>query len=439
MPGSKNIDIRITNGVLLTINKDMEIFEKGEVHIRGDRIVYAGQEPDTPVQASRTIDAEECIIMPGMVNAHTHCGMSLFRTLADDHPDRLRRFIFPLEKKFVTPELVYWASLHGIREMIEGGVTTFTDMYYFEEQVAEAAEQAGIRGVLGETIVNFPAPDAAEPYGGMVYAGDFVRKYKGHSLITPAVAPHAPYTLDAEHLEKTAHLAEEWDVPVLTHLAEMPFEVEQIHREHGMSPTAWYHSLGLLNPRLVAAHCIFVDDEDIRLLKGEDAGIAHNPVANMKGGKGIAPAVKMLDEGLRLGMGTDGPMSGNTLDLINLMGYTAKIHKLDRRDRTVLAAPEVVHMATMGGAKALHREDEIGSLEAGKKADVAVVSTKGTSMYPIYDYYSALVYSAGPSDVETVIVDGRIVLERKKIITFDPGKVKRETDKIVSSIKKDFP
>ncbi len=436
------MSIVIKNGVVITMDSTRPIIEKGMIIIENDTIAYVGKENITLIpQDAKIIDAKGGIIMPGMINTHTHIGMSLFRTLADDTADRLKKYLFPLEKKFVTPELVYWASLYSLTEMIEGGTTTFADMYYFEDKVADAAVKAGVRGILGESVLNFPAPDAKEPYGGFAYTEKFLGSYSNHPLITPALAPHAPYSLDFENLKKTAALAEDLDIPILSHLAEMPFEMKQIAEEYGMSPVELYSKTGLLSPRMTAAHCIYVDNKDINLLKISGTGVAHNIAANLKGGKGISPALKMFDMDIPIGLGTDGPMSGNTMDLVNLLGYTAKIHKLDNKDRTVMPPQKVVEMATIGGARALHIEDKTGSLEKGKKADIIIVSTESTVMFPIYDYYSALVYCASPRDVNSVIINGELVMEDRKIKTFDKNETRTESGKIVVKIKeglKDF-
>ena len=431
------MNIVITNGILISMNSSKEIFEKGMVIINDDTISYAGDEKSALIPTnSKVIDAGGGIIMPGLINTHTHIGMSLFRTLADDTADRLKKYLFPLEKKFVTPDLVYWASLYSLTEMIEGGTTTFADMYYYEDVVADATIKAGVRGILGESVLNFPAPDVKEPYGGFGYTKKFANSYSNHPLITPALAPHAPYSLDFENLKKTAVLAKEWNLPILSHLAEMPFETKQIAKEYGMSPVELYSKAGLLTPGMTAAHCIYIDDKDMNIIKKSGTGVAHNVVANLKGGKGISPALRMFDMGIPIGIGTDGPMSGNTMDLINLLGYTAKIHKLDNKDRTLMPPQKVVEMATIGGARALHIEDKTGSLEAGKKADVIIVSTASTVMFPIYDYYSALVYCASPRDVNTVVVNGELIMADREIKTFNKSETKSEAEKIVVKIKK---
>lgn len=428
-------DLIVTNGYVVTMNDRREILEKGAVIIKDARILAVGPAAIAALYtAPKTIDARGALVMPGMINTHTHAAMTVFRGLGDDVPDRLRKLIFPLEKALVTRDLVYWGSLHGMIEMIEGGVTTFVDMYYFEDEVARGAKQLGLRGVLGETVVNFPAPDAPEAYGGIAYAKKFAATYHGDELITPALAPHAPYSLDADHLQQIARESEALNLPVLIHLAEMTDEVATLRKERNQTPVEYLDALGLLNRRLIAAHCIFVTDADLALLKARDVGIAHNMVANIKSAKGVAPALKMFNDGLRVGLGTDGPMSGNTLDIIGQLGYVAKVHKLDRKDRNVMPALNVVDMATRGGARALHREADLGSLEPGKLADVILLNREATHLIPFYDAYSTLVYAAGPNDVRTSIIHGRVVMEDRKILTFDVAEVRRQIRRLAEQI-----
>lgn len=418
-------DLILTHAHVVTMNARREIIADGAVVIRGSRIVAVGPSAiAAQFTAAKTIDARGDIVMPGMINTHTHAPMTVFRGLGDDVPDRLRRFIFPLEKNLMNREFVHWGGLHGMIEMIEGGTTTMVNGYYFEEDLAVAAKQIGMRGVLGQTVINFPAPDAPEPYGGLALAKKFAAAWRGDPLITPAIAPHAPYTLDAAHLRLVAQASAELDVPVLIHLAEMTEEMTSLRKEHNMTPVEYLDSLGLLNRRLVAAHCIFVTDSDIALLKARDVGIAHNMVANIKSAKGVSPALKMFDDGLRVGLGTDGPMSGNTLDVMGQLGYVAKLHKLDRKDRNVMPAIKVVEMATLGGARAIHREADLGSLEPGKLADVIVIDHDSTALVPLFDVYSALVYAASPRDVRTTIIHGRLIMEDRKLLTVDAAEVR---------------
>lgn len=394
-----------------------EAIPEGHVVIDGDRIVEVGS--GRRPAADTLIDARGGIIMPGMINAHTHLAMALFRSLADDRADRLRSVLFPLESRVVTADLVHHATIHALLELIEGGVTTFADMYYFEEESARATAEAGVRGVLGETIVNFPAPDEPEPYGGLERVRRLVNEWSGNPLITPAVAPHAPYTVDDEHLLYCLQLAEELDIPIMIHLAEMPFEVEAIRESHGVSPVRHMHDIGFLNRRLVAAHLVFTDADDHRLLADHDVGAVHNPIANSKGGKGFAPATAMARAGIRLGLATDGPMSGNRLDMFPAMRTTSYIHKAIARSATVFPAREVLELATIGGARALHMEDRIGSLEPGKQADMVVLSTDSVALQPLHDPWSAVVYGASAGDVNTTIVAGRILMRDRAIAHLD--------------------
>lgn len=428
-------DLILTHAHVVTMNARREIIADGAVIIRDSRVIAVGPAAlAAQFTAPKTIDARGDIVTPGMINTHTHASMTVFRGLGDDVPDRLRRLIFPLEKNLIDRELVYWGALHGFIEMVEGGVTTAVDMYYFEDEVARAAQQIGIRGVLGESILNFPTPDSTEPYGGLAYARKFAAAYRDDPLITPALAPHAPYSLDADHLRQVAQLSADFDLPVLMHVAEMTDEIATLRKERNQTPVEYLDSLGLLNRRLVAAHCIFVTDTDIALMKSRDVGIAHNMVANIKSAKGVSPALKMFDDGLRVGLGTDGPMSGNTLDIIGQLGYVAKLHKLDRKDRNVMPALKVVEMATLGGARALHRENDLGSIEPGKLADLIILDHESTAFVPLFDVYSTLVYAAGPKDVKSTIIHGRVVMQDRKLLTVDAAEVRTHLRAITTRI-----
>jgi len=426
-PESRRADLVIVNAQVVTMDEEMRVIEGGTVAIEGNRIVaVGGPEIAAQFEAGETIDAAGDIVMPGMINTHTHASMTIFRGLADDVPDRLRRYIFPLEAMVVDADNVHKGALLGAVEMVLGGATTFVDMYYFEDQVARAAKAVGVRAVLGETVIGFPAPDADEAYGGLEYARRFIDEYSGDELVVPALAPHAPYTMDKEHLQEVAATARELDVPVLVHLSETQAEIDRIDSEFGMSPVEYLDAVGLLDDRLVAAHCIFVDQEDIELLGARGVGVSHNIVSNIKAGKGVAPVLEMLESGLDVGLGTDGPMSGNTLDMMNLLGYTAKLHKLAKLDRRVMPAKDVVAMATIGGARAINMADRIGSLEVGKLADLLIVDTGSVNMIPMYDVYSALVYAANSRDIHTVIINGRQVVRDGQVVTVDVEKVKRD-------------
>ena len=303
--------------------------------------------------------------------------------------------------------------------MLLGGVTTFCDMYYFEDEVAKAAKELNIRGVLCETVVNFPAPDAEECFGGLKYSEGFIEKWKNDNLIIPGIAPHAPYTNSDDSLKAAYDLSKKYNVPLTMHVAEMDYEYDKYINEYKLTPVKYLDKLGILDENFIAAHSILIDDEDIQILKNKGVKVSHNIGANAKGAKGVAPILKMKEEGIDIGLGSDGPMSGNTLDIITQMSQVGKIHKLFLNDRSILASIELLEMATIGGAKVLGLDKKIGSIESGKKADLVIIETQSVNMQPIYDYYAAIVYSSNPSNVSTVIVDGKIVVKDKKLLSGD--------------------
>ncbi|MFD2177731.1 amidohydrolase [Veronia pacifica] len=434
----ENVDLLIKNATVLTMNDEKTIFQHGLVAIDGNHIVAVSDGSNlSQYSADKTIDADGDIVMPGLINSHTHVSMTVFRSLADDVPDRLHRYIFPLEKKMVSRDMVRIGAQLGNVEMVKGGVTTYGDMYYFEDEVAKTVDKIGMRAVLGETVIKFPVADAANADEGIQYAVDFIKQWKGHPRITPAFAPHAPYTNTTNALKKVTQLSEKYDVPVLIHLAESHRENEVIaKRSHGKTPVGYMEEIGALTPRLVGAHMINVNDEDITLLKKRGVGIAHNMSANIKSAKGVSPALKMFDNGLRIGLGTDGPMSGNTLSTIDEFNQVAKVHKLVNKDRGAMPPIKVIEMATMGAARALHMEDKIGSLEVGKLADVIIVDTKSPNMTPVYNPYSALVYSAYASNVKHTIVDGRILMKDRKMLTVDEASIRDEALAFAAKVRK---
>lgn len=411
------VSMIIKNINILTMNGDKDIIENGVVVIKERRILDVGDRNLLKkYSCDNIIDGKDGIMIPGMVNTHTHTSMVVFRSLGDDVPDRLKRYLFPLEKMLVDKELVYLGAKYGIMEMLLGGVTTFTDMYYYEDEVARAAKEFGIRGVLGETIVDFPSPDSEEPYGGLEYSKWFIEKWIDDDMITPAVAPHAIYTNDKEYLQKSAELSKKYDVPMMMHVAEMDYEFKGCEEEHNMTPVEYLDSIGVLSERFISAHSVLVTEGDIDLLEKRGVGISHNVGANSKGAKGVAPISEMYKRDMKVGLGTDGPMSGNTLDVLTQMPLVGKIHKLFNKDRSKFPAKEILEMATIGGARVLNLDNEIGSIEIGKKADLVLFETESINMQPIYDFYSVLVYSANPGNVDTVIVDGKILVKNKRLI-----------------------
>ncbi len=425
---AKEVDILITHGNILTLNKDMEEIKDGYIAITDNKITALGSmEALDQITAKEVLNVEGDIVMPGMINTHTHASMSVFRSLADDVPDRLHRYIFPLEAEFVSPEMVRIGAQLANIEMIKGGVTTYADMYYFEDIVAKTVDEAGMRAVLGETVIKFPVADAENAEEGIAYAIKFIETYKNHPRITPAFAPHAPYTNTTETLQKIAKLSLEYDVPVLIHLAESQRESDVIaERSGGLTPIAYMADIGALNKNLIAAHAITANDEDIQLLKQYNVGVAHNMSANIKSAKGVAPIPKMRQAGVSVGLGTDGPMSGNTISVLDEFQQVAKIHKLIAKDRSLMPPIEIVKMATLGGAEVLGLDEEIGSLEINKKADIVVVDTKAPHMTPLYNPYSALVYSAYASDIRHNIIDGKIIMKDRVVLTVDEKEARKQ-------------
>ncbi|WP_019614726.1 amidohydrolase [Psychromonas ossibalaenae] len=434
----EKVDLLIKNAAVLTMNEDKTIFQQGLVAVKGNKIIAVTNGEDIKnYQAETIIDADGDIVMPGLINTHTHASMTVFRSLADDVPDRLHRYIFPLEKKLVSRDMVRIGAQLGNVEMLKGGVTTYADMYYFEDEVAKTVDKIGMRAVLGESVIKFPVADAENAQQGIDYALNFINEYKDHPRITPAFAPHATYTNSTETLQKITKLSLQHDVPVMIHLAESERENQVIaERSGGKSPIAYMAEIGALTPNLIAAHVINADDNDIALLKKYDVGIAHNMSANIKSAKGVAPIIKMQEQGLRIGLGTDGPMSGNTLSTIDEFNQVAKVHKLVNQDRAAMPPVDVIEMATIGSARALHMEDKIGSLEVGKLADIIIIDTKAPNMVPVYNPYSALVYSAYAANVKHTIVDGKVLMHHRKMLTVDEDAIRSEALQFADKVRK---
>lgn len=419
------------NITVITMNKSRDIIENGVVAFNNNKIIYVGSICDVEYKnicnenEVEFIDGEEGILMPGMINCHTHASMVLFRSLADDCKDRLKRYLFPLEQKLVDKKLTYVGAKYAIAEMLLGGVTTFCDMYYFEDEVAKASKELNMRGVLCESVLNFPAPDATEAFGGLDYSRTFIEKWKGDNLITPGIAPHAPYTNTDESLKEAYEISKKYNVPLTMHVAEMDYELSEYKEKYNLTPVQYLDKLGILDCNFISAHTVLVDEKDIEILKERNVGVVHNIGANAKGAKGVAPIVKMRELGINVGLGTDGPMSGNTLDIITQMSQVGKIQKLFNNDRTLLPSIELLEMATIGGAKVLGMDKEIGSIEIGKKADLVLIETQSVNMQPIYDYYAAIVYSSNPSNIDTVVVDGTIVVKNKKLVSGDFKEIRK--------------
>jgi 5-methylthioadenosine/S-adenosylhomocysteine deaminase len=423
----ENADLVILGGTVVTMDRQRRVFTDGAVALRGDLIVAvgAGTEIEDRYEAAKKIDARGAIVMPGLINGHAHAAMSLFRGMADDLSleDWLDKYIFPAEARNVNEEFVVWGTRLGILEMLRGGITTYADMYYFEDAVARVTKEAGMRGVLGETIIDFPAPDNKTFAEARAYTQKFLDHWKGDPLITAAAAPHSIYTCSEKTLQDSAALARRNGAPILMHIAEAPFELEQSRAKHGLSPVAYLERAGILGPDVIGAHCIWVDADDISILAHFNVGCIHNPSSNMKTAAGVMPVVDMLQSGEAIGLATDGAASNNSQDLFEEMDLAAKLQKIARRNPRSLPAEQVVEMATITGARALHLEKSIGSLEAGKKADLIIVNTGAPHAVPMYNAYSEIVYALKASDVRTVVVAGKIVMEDRRMLTLDEKEI----------------
>jgi len=424
----EQVDLLVTGGTVVTMNARFRVIEDGAIAIRGDKILAIGPSVEiaTRYTPARRILARGKLVLPGLINTHGHAPMVLFRGIANDLTlqDWLEKYIFPAEARNVTEEFVIWGTRLAALEMIRGGITTYADMYYFEDAVARETKAAGMRGILGQTIIDFPVPDAKTPADGLVRAEEFLKRWKGDPLIRPAVAPHAIYTNSKETLQSAAELARRHKAPLLIHVAETKRELDDSLAKNGMTPVAYLDSLGLLGPSMLAAHCVWVNDADIALLARNQVGCAHNPSSNMLLASGVAPVPAMLAGGVRLGLGTDGAAgSNNDLDLMEEMDLAAKLQKVSRMDPQALEARQALVMATIGGARALHMESEIGSLEVGKKADLIVLNLNSPHAVPLYDLYAQIVYSLKSSDVQTVVVGGKVIMHDRRVLTLNEAEI----------------
>jgi 5-methylthioadenosine/S-adenosylhomocysteine deaminase len=426
----RRVDLIVSGGTVVTMDARRRVIEDGAVAVANGRIVAVGTRGEVAGRfaAREVIDARGAAVIPGLINGHTHIPMSLFRGIADDLDlnEWLTKYIFPAEAKNVTEEFVRAGTQLGLAEMIRGGTTTYCDMYYFEDAIAEETERAGVRGLLGETVIDFPVPDNKTWPAAMAYAERFVARWKGNKLITAAVAPHAPYTVSEAHLKEVRAFSDRTGAPVVTHVAETRKEVEDITRDHGASPVEYLARIGFLSLRTVAAHTVHLTENEIKLLRQYSVGSVHNPESNMKLASGVAPVPQMLKAGVALGLGTDGAASNNDLDMWEAMDYAAKLHKLATNDPKVVTAEEALAMATINGARALHMDADIGSLEEGKRADLVVVGLDSLHQTPRYNVYSHLVYATKAGDVRTVVIEGRVVMRERRLLTLNEALIKQK-------------
>jgi 5-methylthioadenosine/S-adenosylhomocysteine deaminase len=434
---TRTADILITNGWVLTLDSGSRAIPGGAVAVCGERIAAVGRAEElADWKSRRVIDARGGIIMPGLVNTHTHAAMTCFRGLADDLPlmTWLNDHIFPAEAT-LDSRSVYCGSLLACAEMISSGTTTFCDMYLFEDAVAQAAQQAGMRAVVGEVLYDFPSPNYGPIEKGFEYTERLVGAYRGDPLITIAVEPHSPYLCAPALLTRASDLAARHGLPLVIHLSETAAEVATVRERYGRTPAGHLHHLGLLAPNMLACHCVALTEADIDLLRQYDVKVSHNPESNMKLASGIAPVPQLLKAGVCVGLGTDGAASNNNLDLFQEMDTAAKIHKVQSLDPTVLDAGSVLRMATIDAARALGLSERIGSLEPGKLADIIILDTRKPHLVPIYHPVSQLVYAARGSDVETVLINGRLVMENGRILTFDVERAMQEVILIADRVR----
>ena len=438
-------DWMIKGRYVITMDAQHRVIEHGAVVLRGVRIAAIGTQAEISqrFQVKHTLDKPDGLIVPGFIDTHTHAPMSLFRAIADDMrlEDWLNNFIFPAESKNLSADFVRWGTRLACLEMVLAGITTYTDMYYFEDTEAEAAKEAGIRGVLGQAIIGFPAPDHKTWQEALAATERYIQRFQHDELITPAVAPHSIYTTPDETLIAAHALALKYDVPLTIHVAETQKERDDSLTKRNMTPTQVLDKLGVLDGRVIAAHCVWEDDHDLQTLKRHATGIAHCPSSNMKLASGVARLSDMLKLGLHVGLGTDGFAGSNdTADLLLEMDLAAKLQKVTAMDPTVIPAEQAMYLATMGGAQALGLDKEIGSLEEGKRADLITISIAHANAIPLYNVYSQVVYAAKAGDVEDVFINGRQIVSARHPLTLNQTEIYKRAEQyrqqILSSLKR---
>lgn len=428
--------ILLSNATLIPCTPEMPVIENGWIQVDGDTITATGAGSPPAIPGAEIIDVGGDIVMPGMVNPHCHIAMTLFRGLGEDVDDRLYRYVLPMERKFVSPEMVRAGTALGALELIEGGVTTVADMYYFEQEVGRVVDRAGIRGVVGQTIADFNPPDHKTIDDGFALTEALVDEFRGHARVIPSIAPHAPYSTDIAVMRRVTEWADRNpDVPVQIHLAEMDSEMEWCAKNHNARPVEVVEKAGLLRKGLICAHCLHVNDSDIAKMAHAGVCVAHNARSNAKAGRGIAPVEAMRAAGIPVGVATDGPMSGNTLDLFSQFAPVTMFQKLLGHSRKPMPAREVIRMATIEGAKALGLDEKLGSLEPGKQADLIRIDLSAPRVQPIYDHYSTLVFAMMPVDVQDVMVAGQWIMRGREVQTLERKKVMRDALQVASAFK----
>ena len=435
----QEVDLIITSEKALLLDAQNTVLEHAAVAIKTGKIVDVGpsEKITRHYQAGKLIVTGDSLMMPGFVNCHTHAAMTCFRGIADDLElmDWLNNYIFPAEAKNVNPELAYWGSLLGAAEMIKSGTTTFCDMYIFEDETARAAKEAGIRCLIGEVLFDFPSPNFKTVAEGIAYTKMLAEKWKDDPLINIIIEPHALYTCSRPLLTDVKKLAEDYHLPIGLHLLENAAEKKQLEEKFGKGAVQFLHDIGYLDENLIAFHGVYISEDDMKLLADHGCKVSHNPASNMKLASGVAPVPEMLKAGITVGLGTDGCASNNNLDIIKEMGTAARLHKVARLDPTVLDAKTVMRMATIEGAKVLGMENKIGSLEAGKQADIIIIGLNKPHLTPLYNEYSHLVYAASGADVDTVLINGKLVMENRQLLTINEEEVMRKVRETAIRVK----
>ena len=436
------VDLLITGGTIITMDGSHRIIENGAIAVRDGEIQQIGTAGELRgTRAKQIINATGRVIIPGLINTHTHVPMSLFRGIADDLDlnEWLTRYIFPAEGKNVDEPFVRAGTRLGLAEMIRGGTTTYCDMYYFEDAIADETKKAGVRGVLGETVIDFPVADNKTWDQAMAYSERYLSKWKNDPLVVPAIAPHAPYTVSEAHLRQVRALSDKLNAAVVIHVAETKKERDDIKKDHGDTPAKYLNRIGFLSDRVITAHDVFVTGDEIDIFKRLGVGVAHNPQSNMKLASGVAPVPEMLAKDVAVGLGTDGAASNNDLNMWEEMDTAAKLHKEFTGDPKVVTAEQAFEMATIRGARALHLDKLVGSVEIGKRADIVIVDWDDLNQTPFYNYYSTLVYATKANDVRTVIIDGRVVMLDRRLLTLNENAIKKDANiyrqKIIESLR----
>ncbi len=436
-------DLILKNAIVLTMDQEFHQYDPGAVAIKGNSILAVGDEKEiiSSYDAASMIDCGGKVLMPGLINAHTHVPMNLLRGLADDLrlDVWLMGYMMPVEREFVSPEFVRLGTQLACAEMIKSGVTTFADMYYFEEEIAKATAEIGMRAICAQSVMKFPTPDAQFFEQSIEMARDFIKRWKGHELIIPSIAPHAPYTCPPEIIKAATNLAQEFDVPLHTHISETAIEVENMRKEQGMPVVPYVKKLNLFDAKVIAAHCVHVDDGEIRTMQHFGVGVAHNPSSNLKLASGVAPIKRMLELGLNVGIGTDGAASNNDLDMFEEIRLASFLQKGVSGDPTTLPARQALLMGTRLGAQALHIGDITGSLEAGKRADLILVDLSPLHNSPQFKHnpqgaYAQLVYAAKAADVSDVMVNGKWLMQSHQLINLDIEEISRKSQEYAEKI-----